>query len=249
MKIVTFNVHFGENTEAIAAAFAGNKNLRDADIIFLQEIEHHKSEKVSRADRLARALRLKHAYVPARTIAADGTHGLAILSKYDLLNIKTLALPKYTFFSLSRPRIAMTAVADVRGSKVILANIHLDTRLNSVERIAQAKALMDELKKDHAKKIIMAGDFNTLPFHFYKSLPLFYENQRRRLRQYFAHEGFTYHGSNSGYTLKSGFIRFALDDIYTRNIQATGCGVERGVKVSDHKPVWLTVDLGARAHP
>lgn len=245
IKIVTFNVHFGEKTSAIAAAFTQNKNLRGADIIFLQEIEHYESEKVSRAERLAGVLGLKYAYVPACEIKAKGTHGLAILSKHDLTNIEALALPAYTFFSHSEPRIAMTAIADVRGNRVKLANVHLDTRINSAQRIAQMKILVDDLKKDYTQKIIMGGDFNTVPFYFYKSLPFFYHNQKRYLHQYFAQEGFLCHCENVGYTLKRGFVRFELDDIYTRNVQMMRCGVERSVMVSDHKPVWLDVDLDA----
>jgi endonuclease/exonuclease/phosphatase family metal-dependent hydrolase len=245
VKIVTFNVHFGENIKAITAALTQNKNLSDADIIFLQEIEHHESETISRAEKLAHALGLRHSYIPAREIKAKGTHGLAILSKYDLTKIETLALPMHSFFSRTQQRIAMTAIADIRGTRVTLANIHLDTRLNSAERIAQAKVLVDKLKKDPAQKIIVGGDFNMLPFYFYKSLPVFYHNQKRRLHQYFAQEGFSCHCENEGHTFKRGFIQFELDSIYTRNVKAMQCGVERSVKVSDHKPVWLDVDLDA----
>ena len=244
IRIVTFNVHFGKKTAAIADAFAHNKHLREADIIFLQEIEHHESEKISRAEKLAGALGLKYAYVPARELKTKGTHGLAILSKYELKDVETLALPKHTLFSRFRQRIAMIAIADVRGSRVVLANVHLDTRLDGVERIAQVKVLVDYLKKDYTQKIIVGGDFNTLPFRFYKSVPFFYQNQKQHLSQYFAQEGFSCHCKNGGYTLKKGFVRFELDGIYTRNVQTMQCGVERLVTASDHKPVWLDVAFG-----
>jgi endonuclease/exonuclease/phosphatase family metal-dependent hydrolase len=243
-KIVTLNVHFGENTGAIAAAFTQNKNLRGADIIFLQEIEYHENETISRAEKLADALGLKYAYAPARTIMAKGTHGLAILSKYDLTDIATLILPEHTFFSRSHRRIAMTAVVNIRGVRVKLANVHLDTRINSADRIAQVKVLVDDLKKDHEQKIIVGGDFNTIPLYFYRSLPLFYQNQKRRMDRYFAQEGFSYHSQDEGYTLKRGPVRFDLDSIYIRNITTIRGGIERSVAVSDHKPVWLDVDLG-----
>ena len=183
IKIVTFNVHLGENTKAIADAFTQNKNLREADIIFLQEVEFHESEKVSRAERLANVMGLKFAYVPAREIKAHDTHGLAILSRYDLASVETIILPTYAFFSHSQKRIAMTAIVNINGSRIRLANVHLDTRLNGAERIAQVKVLVDDLKKDYSGKIIVAGDFNTLPFYFYQSLPFFYYNQRRRCRK------------------------------------------------------------------
>ncbi len=243
IRIVSFNVRFGENIKAIASAFTQNKDLREADIIFLQEIEHHKSETISRAEKLAAVLGLKHAYAPAREIKAKGTHGLAILSKYDLTNIETVALPTHSFLSRTQQRIAMTAIADIRGTRVTLANIHLDTRLNSGERIAQAKVLVDKLKKNPTQKIVVGGDFNMLPFYFYKSLPVFYHNQKRRLHTYFTQEGFSCHCENEGHTFKRGFIQFQLDAIYTRNVKAIQCGVERSVKVSDHKPTWLDIDL------
>jgi len=105
------------------------------------------------------------------------------------------------------------------------------------------KVLVDDLKKEHMKKIIVGGDFNMLPFYFYKSVPFFYQNQKRLLHEYLREEGFSNHCENGGYTLKSGFIKFELDGIYTRNVQPTQCGVEQSVMVSDHKPVWLEVDL------
>src|SRR6185312_9717954 len=169
IKIVTFNVHFGKDTKAIAAAFTEHENLRNADVILLQEIEHHQSEITSRAERLADALGMKHAYVPARSLKNEDTHGLAILSKYDLTDVQMLKLPKHTLLYRTYQRIAMTAVAHIEGVEVKLANIHLDTRLSSAHRIGQMKVLVDALKKEHMKKIIVGGDLNMLPFYFYKS--------------------------------------------------------------------------------
>lgn len=245
IKIVTFNVHFGKDTNGIATALTQNKNLREADFIFLQEIEHHQSEIVSRAQRLADTLGLKHAYVPARSLKNEDTHGLAILSKYDLIDVTTLKLPMHTLLYRTQQRIAMTAIANVNGVNVKLANIHLDTRLSSADRIAQMKVLVDDLKKDHMQKMIVGGDFNMLPFYFYKSVPFFYQNQKQRMHQYLKQEGFFTHCENGGYTLKSGFIKFELDGIYTRNVEAIRCGVEHSVTASDHKPVWLDIDLTA----
>src|SRR5438552_2059887 len=81
MRIVTFNVHYCKNPNLVAEAFKKNANLRDADVILLQEVEEHVREEISRVKKIAQALQMEHAYAPARNIAAMGTHGLAIVSR------------------------------------------------------------------------------------------------------------------------------------------------------------------------
>src|SRR6266436_5980826 len=113
LRIVTFNVHFGKYTDRIVDVFTHSENLREADIIFLQETEEYESEKISRAKKIAEALKLNCAYAPARKIKTRGTHGLAILSKYELTNINIIPLPAHKILFRLHERIALTATAHI----------------------------------------------------------------------------------------------------------------------------------------
>ena len=243
LRIVTFNVHFGKNTDLIVGAFARNEILREADIIFLQETEEHESEKISRAKKVADALGLHCVYAPARKIVAKGTHGLAILSKYELSDINIIRLPAYKIGFVVQERIAMTAEARIGNSSARFANVHLDTRLNSAERIAQLKILIDHLERSREEKMILGGDFNMVPFRFWMTIPFSFDNQKQQLHDYLKGEGFSWYCENPAYTFERGFIHFELDGIYTRNVRPLQCGVERSIRVSDHKPIWLDVEI------
>ncbi len=65
VTLVSFNVHFGKRTGSIRQAFAAQPNLREADIILFQEIEHHVLEHESRAERIAADLGFQCLYAPA----------------------------------------------------------------------------------------------------------------------------------------------------------------------------------------
>jgi endonuclease/exonuclease/phosphatase family metal-dependent hydrolase len=243
MRIVTFNVHYGKNAALIADTLKNNEHLSGADVILLQEIEEHASEKVSRVKKIADALGLAYLYAPARAMGKTGTHGLAILARQQPEDPEIIALPFYKFFFDARKRIALTAAVRLGKYQVRIANVHLDTRLTSEERVLQIKPVIEALKKDPETMAVVGGDLNTLPFRFRRTMPFAYFDQRKYLHTYFEKEGFLNHCEDSGYTLKMGFVEFRLDGIYARNLEVLTCGVERSVNVSDHKPLWIDVEV------
>src|SRR5258708_29155896 len=56
IRIVTFNVRYGEKTGEIVKVLQENKNLKHADVILFQEIESHEHEKISRTEAIAAVL-------------------------------------------------------------------------------------------------------------------------------------------------------------------------------------------------
>jgi len=245
IRVVTFNVHFGKNTDAIAASLKENPNLAQADIIMIQEIEAHKSEGSVRAARIAKSLKFKFIYAPARDIFLNrGTHGLAILSKKPLQKVKTVKLPFYKLLFRSRPRIALVASAFFYGKEINLVNIHLDTTLNSRERILQVQEVMPALENNEKLPIIIGGDFNMIPLLVMgRGVPVFYSNQKKKLHAFFRKQGFETKCETSGHTLRRGMVRFQLDGIYSKNASIVQSQVERAVRVSDHLPMWADVKI------
>ncbi len=247
LRVATFNVHFGKKVLAIAEALRYNPNLAQADIILFQEIEHHAKEIVSRAAKIARVLGMEHSYVPARKLQLkNGTHGIAILSRQPLRGAQTISLPYYINFPLRhKPRIALRVEINFVGKAVSIYNIHLDTTLNSRERLAQLQTVMNDIYLQAGKSaIILGGDFNTAPLFFLgRMIPVFYSNQKKKLRTYLKSVGFDTRCQTVGRTMRQGGMYFQLDGIYTKTAPVVQFAVEKSVRVSDHFPLWADIKI------
>lgn len=244
IRVVSFNIHSGRNTGEIAEVLSRNKNLSIADVILLQEIEFHKTEKVSRAEIIGRQLGFNYIYEPARKLKNSGTHGLAILSRYPVKKIFSMKLPGYKLLFKLQARIALVTGIEIYGVKITVCNIHLDTRLNPKQRMHQLNACLVKLKENHGHNIIIGGDFNTIPFRSaIGGVPIFYSNQAKHLLKNMADMGFKYFCEPFGYTMKSGFLRMKLDHIFTDRLPIIKSGVEKNVYVSDHKPLWADIEI------
>jgi endonuclease/exonuclease/phosphatase family metal-dependent hydrolase len=243
LRVVSYNVHFGKNTKEIARVFTNNENLSKADIILFQEIEFHQAEKICRAEAIAKHLGYYFAYEPARKLKGEATHGLATLSRWPIKSAKTIRLPKNKLFFITQQKIALITKISIKGKQVIVCNIHLDTRLNPKKRIFQLNACLKKLKP-LGPNIIIAGDFNTIPFRSVGGLfPVLYSNQSKHLHEFMLKSGFKYFCKPLGYTMKRGPLKMRLDHIYSNRLPIISCGVEKEIRVSDHKPIWADVSL------
>ncbi|HUS68026.1 MAG TPA: endonuclease/exonuclease/phosphatase family protein, partial [Kofleriaceae bacterium] len=144
VRVMTYNVHFGEDVEGLAAALAGA-----ADVLLLQEIESYPDEGASRAARLAERLAMNHVYAPARA-EGQGTHGLAILTPLSIDDVAVMALPDIDHAYRDRDRIALAAT--VGGLRVV--DVHLDTRANLTDRVRQLHPAVASL----AAPVLVGGD-------------------------------------------------------------------------------------------
>lgn len=245
LRITSFNVHYGRKTEKIAKVLKGNDNLSKTDILLLQEVEDHPQEGSPRALRIASALGYYCSYAPARPAKkTGGTHGLAILSKYPLEEIRTLHLPYYKMYFNSRKRIAQVCRVKAKGTSFYLCNIHLDARLNARHRIEQLAYAIKYLKSRLPHPLVIGGDLNTIPFYMaLKSIPLPYSNQYKKVHEFMVAQGFDSYTNYRGSTMRRGWVGMKLDHIYSLGLPIIGCGVEKGITVSDHKPVWADISL------
>ena len=239
LRIVSFNVHLGENLEELARLMQESDALCSAGIFLLQEIESFPEEKISRTRKLAERLGLNFLYAPARQQERDGkigTHGLAILSRYPLSDAQVIPLPHFEL----RRRIALAARASLPGGEIQLYNVHLDTRLNSSQRLEQLQPVVEAAKESRAPVVIVGGDFNTNPFRWLGStIPWFRSNQSKAVDEVFKRAGFLSPLREAGSTSRRGLLRMRLDSIYSRGAEIQGSGIERDVDVSDHYPLWI----------
>lgn len=245
LRIVSFNVHLGEDVESISESLTVAGALEDIDILLIQEIEHFPEEVVSRTEALAELLRMNFVYAPARVQERDGrigTHGVAVLSRHPLREAVILPLPEYDLPFGKRRRIALGLTVDPPGGRVRIYNVHLDTRINLSQRIRQVSPVLEAAKKWEGVPVVIGGDFNTNPFRWAGSVvPWFRSNQAGGMDRHMKKAGYENPLSDAGTTSNRRIVSLRLDALYVRGVTVEDAAVERKVKSSDHFPV--RVDL------
>ncbi|MBI3632455.1 MAG: endonuclease/exonuclease/phosphatase family protein [Candidatus Vogelbacteria bacterium] len=94
--------------------------------------------------------------------------GLAILSKYPIINSEVIRLPQYFkwWTSVGYRKDALSATVQLpSGQQIKIIAVHLDYHSDSTVRRPSAEILIDYAKKQTIP-VIMAGDFNNVPTGF-----------------------------------------------------------------------------------
>ena len=242
LRVVTWNVHFGDDIAATARHFLASREVVLADVVLVQEIESHPDEPASRTQRLAEALGMTWFYAPARTEEGGGTHGIAILSRFPLERPEVRELPAFESSFRQRERNAMRVEVVVGAHRVQVVNVHLDVRLGAVDRIRQLDPAADAA--------IVGGDFNTNPWAWVQStVPLtgteaiVGQEQARVVDDYMLQQGFATAIPPETSTMRIPAFQIRTDDLYARDgLTIVEAGVEL-VDGSDHWPVWADLAL------
>jgi endonuclease/exonuclease/phosphatase family metal-dependent hydrolase len=236
VRVVTYNTEFGADPEGLAATILGDPELARGGIFLFQEEESYPSEPESRAATLARLLGLGYIYVPARE-KHGGTHGLALMSAFPIDHVEKMLLP---LADNGVPRMALSADVHVGDRTLHVIDIHLETRLNPRDRVAQLHPAVI----DAADDVLVAGDFNTNWVSWAGSVPVLADerDQVPILDSYMASLGFEAPSADSGPTEHAFGLEFKLDSIYTRGLDTTFGGVVRSGP-SDHWPMYIDVRL------
>ncbi|MBT8493695.1 MAG: endonuclease/exonuclease/phosphatase family protein, partial [Deltaproteobacteria bacterium] len=235
LRVVSFNVEYGAETEAIAQALQRGA-VADADVILVQEIEAYPGENGSRTARIADLLGMAYVYAPARK-EGEGTHGLAVLSRSDIRNVRVMTLPDFQTVVRDRRRIALAV--EVEGIDVV--SIHLDLQLGAGERVQQLLAATSGL----GEQAIIGGDLNTNPYAWIDVVPVVPIGAVSELEvpalvdDAMADAGFPANTAGSGPTHQSPAGELRLDSVYARGFEVDDAGVSRDSELSDHWPVWV----------
>ena len=242
LRVVSWNVHFGADVEALADGLA-DPGLADADLILVQEIEAYPDEDGSRASRLAALLDMNFVYAPART-EGSGTHGLALFSRHPLAAVRVMELPHADVALNERRRIALGADMLVDGEPVHVVDVHLDTRLGIADRMAQLHPAVVDL----GEPAIVGGDLNTLPYSWIDGLVPSAPSQvatdiqaSGAIDEMMAALGFAAPTATLGPTDRFPIVTWRLDSIYVAGADVLDAAVVDDVSASDHLPV--RVDL------
>jgi endonuclease/exonuclease/phosphatase family metal-dependent hydrolase len=135
----------------------------------------------------------------------------------------------------------LAATVETEAGRVRVANVHLDTRINSKDRVAQLAPVIDMLDAIDGPQVL-GGDFNTMDVAWFHTMwPFPYAQHqvaavRTRLAQSAFHSAFA--GDRATFKLLGLPIR--LDWLYLKRLQAVDWSVDE-VPFSDHRGVWARV--------
>lgn len=229
LRLASYNIRHGRNIEGTmnlektAALLATLK----ADVIALQEVDNTctRSGRVNQAKFIGEKLQMNHAFGKSMDFQG-GQYGLAIISKYPILEVKNHKLP---MAAGAEPRIALEIVVELsKGKKASFVSIHFDYT-SEEHRQPQIKTLLKALETTK-HPVALAGDFNALPTS--DSIALFKENWYNTPKK----------GPN--FTCPADKPTKEIDYFMLRGFQTPAqCTVIEEKVISDHRPIVTDVKV------
>ena len=234
-SIVVVSLNAAKETRTDVALRDLTGPIGDADVIMLQEVSSDPEGNLG--SRVAEKMGRHVAFAPAAPGVID--QGLAIISKYPLRDVKTFKLKACDLRFRSRHRIGLAGTIDAPNGPVRIINIHLDTRVNTPDRLAQLEPAIQDADAFDGPRVI-GGDFNTNDMYWVGNLAPIPRIGRHAasLRREFAAHGFATPFDGCGPTFPS--LRLHLDWIYLKGVQSRAAGVTR-VPFSDHHAIWTRI--------
>ena len=225
LRLVTWNIQYGEDAEEAATVLLENENLRGADVLLLQEMDE------TAVSQIARSLQYNYVYYPASIHRHhDKNFGNAILSAWPLSQPAKLILPHENPKN-GQTRIAVRAVADIDGVPALVYSTHTETIwLSEAKRTEQVAAITDDIAAngDDYAIIIVGGDFNSVTAVSIENITAQFEAV-----------GLERVSAGASPTVIVGGIEFTADHLFAKGITLIENGVETEIEVSDHFPVWV----------
>jgi len=219
LRVVTFNLKFGEHIDRAADLLSRPGPLRGADLLVLQEMDG------SATEALALTLGLNYVYVPATLHPSTRKDfGVAILSPWVLEDTRKILLPHPHRFRKMR-RAAVVATVRTHAGAIRVYAVHFESAFgaSSGVRRDQARTIGADAA-DTADPVVVAGDFNGTA-------------GARELTE----AGFTWLTRDVHNTLGP----FDLDHILVRGLCPAGPPAAAKARdltnASDHAPVWAVV--------
>lgn len=165
IKVMTYNIHAGNppskpglcDLNAVAEAII----QANPDIVLLQEVDKNTGRNDFRGDQskeLGKLTEMNYQFFSAR-IYLSGYYGVAILSKYPLVDPKKHLLSKEPTLE---QRVLATAIVDLPGiDSMMVACTHLQHN-DANNRLDQIKDIVQILSPSQVP-VIIGGDFNEQP--------------------------------------------------------------------------------------
>ncbi len=226
VKIVTFNIEFAEKIDQAILELSTVEELKNADVILLQEMDEQGSE------RIAQALKYNFIYYPAiRYTRENSNFGNAILTRWPIGYTKKILLPFEAPGNNTR-RIAVVAAIMIGNLEVLAYSLHTATIVQrESKRLAQVDSVARSIPPD-VKHVIVGGDFNTV-----------FEGNITETENIFLQHGLARASKGSGPTNKPKPFSQTLDHVFARGMRALSVGTFKDSQASDHLPLWVKLKI------
>jgi endonuclease/exonuclease/phosphatase family metal-dependent hydrolase len=238
-KVVAFNVH-KEPAAKFIKGMQDDRATRDADLIFLEEVPRFDGQEgCSAACGAGKLLGYYAVYAPAHHAEARDI-GVAILSKAPITSARIIELPWNDVHFNAGRRAALAVTIEQAGRVITAYGVHLENRLSASDRRKQMIPILEDAK-NQPTPVIIAGDFNTNPFHWISHwIPIpTASHQATKLEELVRSYGLDTPVKDSGATHR--YIGMKLDAIYTRGFDTRYFGTAHAKDVSDHLALWATM--------
>jgi endonuclease/exonuclease/phosphatase family metal-dependent hydrolase len=235
IKVMSFNIHHG-GTDAILdlKRIAELIKTTGADIIGLQEVDNHFSERSNFEDQakwLAKYLGMHYAYGanldydPIQEGEHRSQYGTAVLSNYPILSAENHLLTTIPYpENPTEQRGLLETMINVRGNHVHFYNTHLDDQ-RAEQRELQIKEIHD-IANQKVGTSIFIGDFNATP----ESAEIL-----KMTAQY--KDVFAELGQNNDFTFPADKPDSRIDYIFISEDVKICTGEVINTNVSDHLPI------------
>ena len=238
IRVVSLNLAMREDVERIVSDLAAVGAADTSDLVLLQEVvQRERRPSVSR--QLGERLGLDSMFREAFTLDDGRSVGLAVLSRHPWHDVRVIELKRFDLGFRSRTRIALVAAVNTPAGRILVSNVHLDSRINLDQRLDQLAAVVSDVQAFDGPAVV-AGDFNTNNNRWiFHTIPFpFIERQAAGLRGYMERTGFSSAFDGSSPTHDA--LGMQLDWVFVRGLQASAASVYP-VGVSDHHALLVSL--------
>jgi endonuclease/exonuclease/phosphatase family metal-dependent hydrolase len=242
LKIISYNIRWrgGDELRRLSELFKNDPQIGGAALLGLQEVDRNRkrTRNQNTVKALATDLGMHYAWAapPAPKATDEEETGVAILSRYPLAELNRIVLPHEG--PGKRRRVGLGATVKVGTRNLRVYSVHSETRISVDKKLEQMKAVLADLARfPKDMPAVVLGDLNTWEW-----------DAGTRTEKLFTGEGFhTPFDGKSTFCQQILFVplKLRLDWVWLRNLQATSHGVDREIKVSDHWPLWINLQLDA----
>ena len=231
VSALSLNLHGSRDAKAILTALREAGGLDQTGVMLFQEVQRPQHGEGA-LDQLAHLLEMQIVFAPEFTLNDGSIEGLAVLSRYPILESRAIALPYNELFWKSRQRVALAVSVLTPVGKMRIYNLHLDTRVNLKARLRQLQPVVEEARA-YDGPVLLGGDLNTNPCRWVAhTLPLVVApDQGSEVLRYM--KGLGYSSALPRKTPTSHWFRMQLDWLFVRNLTANA-GAVQSIFFSDH---------------
>lgn len=166
IKFMSYNIHIGNppskpSTVVDMMGIANVINKVKPSFVALQEVDRftdRSGKDLDQAAKLAELTGMHYQFFKAID-RSNGEYGVAILSKYPILEFKQASLPVVAGTGAELRTAGWIRVQLEDGSDMVFASAHFD-HISDANRELQIREMLKAMKSYHKYPIILGGDFN-----------------------------------------------------------------------------------------